>query len=315
MVCAGGSRPGRCDAVSHILIQTNPTSGRGRGPRLAAAVCRELANTGYEPVLHTEPPTRISADQMLDDRLEAIVVVGGDGTLRDVAERMCELGPPSRWRPLLPVPLGTANLMARHLGFPDSEKQAARRAVAALQRGSRRALDAAAINGRLFLLMAGVGVDAWIVHELTRRRRGPISKLSYVRPAFASLRHYRFHPVSVRLDGREVFGPEPAIVFIANVPEYGTGFPMLPGARPDDGKLDVLIVPTRSQIRVAATFALAAVRQHVRLPGAILRHATRVEIESDQPLPVQADGDVAGHTPARIELLPLRLPFIVARDA
>lgn len=271
-----------------------------------------MTAAGHEPLLHLESPAKLSAVQLLDDQLRAVVVVGGDGTLRDVAERMCELGPPSRWRPLLPVPMGTANLMARHLGYPDDDKRAAGVVVDALRVGLTRWLDVAAIDGRLFLLMAGVGVDAWIVHELARRRRGPISKFSYVRPAFSSLRHYRFHPVSVRLDGRDVFGPEPAIVFVANVPEYGTGFPMLPGARSDDGQLDVLIVPTRSQIRVAATFALAAVRQHVRLPGAILRKATRVEIESEPPLPVQADGDVAGHTPVRIGLLPLRLPFIVA---
>ena len=57
---------------------------------------------------------------------------------------------------------------------------------------------------------------------------------------------------------------------------------------------------------------LAAVRQHVRLPGAILRRAGRIEIDSEPALPVQVDGDAAGHTPVRIELLPLRLPFIVA---
>lgn len=295
-----------------VLVQTNPISGRGRGPRLADRVCDALSRAGFEPVLRQDAPSTIPAAVLLRESLHAVVVVGGDGTLRDLAERMCELGPPSRWKPMLPVPLGTANLMARHLDYPDDESRAAQIVVEAIRRNNVRHLDVGTVNGKLFLLMAGVGVDAWIVHELARNRRGPISKFSYVRPAFASLRGYRFHPLSVRLDGREVFGPEPAIVFVANVPEYGTGVPMLPGARSDDGVLDVLIVPTRSQVRVAATFVLAAVRQHVRLPGAILRTARRIEINSDLPLPVQVDGDAAGHTPVRIELLPLRLPFIVA---
>lgn len=298
-----------------VLVQSNPISGRGRGPRLAERVCDALSRAGFEPLQHHDAPANLPAPLLLSDTLHAVVVVGGDGTVRDLAQRMCEVGPPSRWKPILPVPLGTANLMARHLDYPDDASRAPEVVVEAIRRNIVRHLDAGTVNGKLFLLMAGVGVDAWIVHELARRRRGPISKFSYVRPAFASLRHYRFHPLSVRLDGRDVFGPEPAIVFVANVPEYGTGVPMLPGARSDDGVLDVLIVPTRSQVRVAATFVLAAVRKHVQLPGAILRRATHIEIDSEPSLPVQVDGDAAGHTPVRIELLPLRLPFIVAPKA
>ena len=91
-----------------------------------------------------------------------------------------------------------------------------------------------------------------IVHELDRTRSGPIDLTSYAMPAALAFQSYSYTPISVEIDGRFAFGPKPALVFIGNVPEYGTGFPVLPLARSDDGVLDVCILPCESAHRSAA---------------------------------------------------------------
>ena len=91
-----------------------------------------------------------------------------------------------------------------------------------------------------------------------------------------------------------------------------TGFPILPYARGDDGVLDVCVLPCRSRVDLVRLFVLAAVGEHVNAEGVTYVKGRHVRVESQgRAAPVQVDGDPAGHTPADIDLLPIRLPFIV----
>ena len=78
-------------------------------------------------------------------------------------------------------------------------------------------LDAARANGRLFLLMAGVGLDATVVHELDRVRRGSISYASYAMPILATLGRYDFPHLNVEVDGKRLVENQPALAFVGNV--------------------------------------------------------------------------------------------------
>ena len=105
----------------------------------------------------------------------------------------------------------------------------------------------------------------------------------------------------------------PGIVFVGNLPEYGTGFPVLLLARADDGVLDVCALPARSVPDLMVLFLQAAVGEHIRKDGVVYvkgRHV-KVTTSSGESVPVQIDGDPGGHTPLQIDLLPIRLPFIV----
>jgi diacylglycerol kinase family enzyme len=295
----------------NVLTIANPISGQGRGPRLAARIGAELSRRGVRSHLVTDRPDTydFAADADRHGRPDAILVIGGDGTLRAAADQLHRsLGPDLP--PLLP--LGTANLMVQHLGYRYREPTLVRTVTDALRAGAVRTIDVATLNGSLLLLMASIGVDSWIVHHLSRIRHGPISKFSYVRPAFASLGGYRNVPMTVHVDGVRAFGPTPGMAFVGNVREYGTGFAMLPRARSDDEALDVCVVPCGGSLTAAAVFALAAGGLHLHWPGAVYRKGRRVEITSDRPLPVQVDGDASGFTPASIQLLPWQLPLIVA---
>ena len=302
------STAGPAHATLTVLLFANPIAGRGTGARLAERLLHRLESDGFHVI------TLLQRPDLLDERdvpsgAAAAVVIGGDGTLRAAAECLLRLAPPLP--PLLPVPLGPANLMGRHLGIHWNERDVEQSVSRAVTRGHVRLLDAGRANGRLFLLMAGVGFDAHVVHELDRLRTGPIRPLSYVRPAAAALLGYRYSPIRVVLDGKEVFPLAPGLAFVGNLPEYGTGFPVLPLARADDGLLDVCVLPCQSRAQLLRWFVLAAARAHAFAETAVYVKGTHVLIESAEPLPVQVDGDPTGHTPVRLDLLPVRIPFLI----
>jgi diacylglycerol kinase (ATP) len=307
-----------------VLIFANPIAGRGKGRRIAQRLRDRMAEDGYEPVVFFDKPDCFEL-AALNEPTKAAIVIGGDGTLRGVAHRLfldpCDLSPGATTAlrrvpaepPLLIVPLGTANLMGKHLGIKWHDRTLEQQVSAEIRRYKTVRIDTARANERLFLLMAGVGFDAHVVHELSRVRRGPIRLTNYLTPTLNALRDYRFPPLTVTVDGQPVFGPEPGIVFVGNLPEYGTGFPVLPHARADDGVLDVCALPARSPPDLMVLFLQAAVGEHLRKDGAVYVKGKHVRIEapSGDPVPVQVDGDPGGHTPLQIDLLPIRLPFIV----
>jgi diacylglycerol kinase family enzyme len=298
---------------NEILIFGNPIAGRGQGQRIANRLAKRLTADGYAVHVQLKRPDLLTREEVVRPAARAAVAIGGDGTLRAVADRLArectDAGCPVP--PLLVVPLGTANLMGKHLGIrwntgtmeaEVSQAIAARRVVE---------LDAARSNGTLFLLMAGVGFDAHVVHELARVRTGPIRMTSYLLPAALAVKDYSYPSLAVWVDGNKVFPSSPAVAFVGNIAEYGTGFPILPHARSDDGLLDVCVMPCSSPIDLVQLFLKAAAGEHLATEGVVYLKGKHVRIESPKPVAVQLDGDAGGHTPLEIDLLPTRLPFIV----
>lgn len=299
--------------MEEILIFGNPIAGRGQGQRIAQRLATRLTAEGYAVRTLMRRPDLLERDDVVRPTARAAIAIGGDGTLRAVADRIArecrEAACPIP--PLLVVPLGTANLMGRHLGIRWNAATLEAEVSRAIAARKVMELDAARANDKLFLLMAGVGFDAHVVHELDRVRRGPISMASYILPAALSVAAYSYPLLTVWVDGVKVFPSASGFAFVGNIAEYGTGFPILPHASPHDGVLDVCVLPCRSPLDLVPLFLKAAAGEHVRGEGVVYMKGKHVRIESPSPVPVQLDGDSAGHTPVDIDLLPVRLPFIV----
>ena len=288
-----------------VVIFANPIAGRGRGQAVATQLAVGLSAAGFDVLTITDP----SADVTPATAAAAVVTIGGDGTLRAVVDRLIETGRPLP--PVLPVPMGTANLMGRHLGLRWTPTTLVPAVVATVRRRQVRWLDAGRCNGRAFLLMVGVGLDAQIVHLLDSVRQGPIDYTSYVLPTVLTLATYRFPPVTVSVDGRVVAEDEPAIAFVGNVPEYGTGLPILVGAVPDDGLVDVCVLPCRDWRGLAEVLLRVAEGDHPDAEGVVYTRGTSVRVTSPNPLAVQIDGDAGGFTPVDIDVLRGRVPFLL----
>ena len=291
-----------------ILIFANPIAGHGASRATAERIASRLLRDHMEPKLVFERPETIPTDILRT--ASAAISIGGDGTVRGVARALFKsLG--SNMPPLLVVPMGTANLLGRHLGTRWNDRELPGKVSAAIAARNSVHLDAATANGELFLLMAGIGLDGKIVHELDRMRSGPIDLTSYAIPAALALGFYTYPALTVSVNGNAICKDLPAVAFVGNVKEYGTGFPILPHATPTDGLLDVCVLPCATRLDALRHLLHAAAGEHLAGEGAIYTKGRRIHIESSEPVPVQIDGEAAGHTPLDIDLLPARVPFIV----
>lgn len=299
-------------AVDELFMVANPISGSGRGLEVAERLHNALRAAGYSVTLLFTPADAKQLAACFTRRdTRCGIVIGGDGTVRSVVAAMIAHGPMDALPPLLIVPMGTANLLGLHLGLRWSQRDLEQEVIAAVRKPRICRLDAATANGQPFLIVGGVGLDAAVVHELDRVRKGPIDKLSYLKPAFKALLRHEFPRLTVTVDGRVLGRGVRGMAFIGNIREYGTGFAVLPQARPDDGLLDVCLLPCSDVPQAIGMFMRACVGEHLQAEGVRYAKGRQIMIESDEPTPLQIDGEAAGFTPVRIELLPHRVPFVV----
>lgn len=233
----------------------------------------------------------------------AVVVVGGDGTTREVAGALA-----GRSIPLVPVPGGTENIVARAYGI-SADPEAVFRAVLD---GPRRPCDLGLINGRIpFLIALGLGVDAEVCAALASRRQGHISKLHYFWPCVQTFLRYGFPVLHVEIDGVEAFHGA-GQVFVGIMPHFGGGVRILENAVCDDGLLDVCILPCSSRWGLVHSVAAVLSRRHTARRGCIYRQCNRLRVESACAVKMQTDGDPIGLLPAEVEIRCRALTLVAA---
>ena len=287
-----------------VLIFANPIAGRGRGKVVARRLERELRSIGIGAQIFLQPPSELSPASINRSAIAAISI-GGDGTLRQVASLLLATG--ETQPPLLPLPMGTANLMAKHLGLHGGIDAV----VDTIRRQHIVRLDAARANGELLLLVAGVGFDGLVVHLLDEMRKGPITLISYVLPTLLTLRDYKFPPISVKVDGSTIARDLPAVAFVGNIREYGVGAAILTEAKSDDGLLDICVLPCRDYRDLAEILVLLATEEHTKRDGVIYLRGKSVHVHSNQNIPIQIDGEAAGFTPLQVDVMPASVPFLI----
>ncbi len=232
--------------------------------------------------------------------------MGGDGTLNEVVNGLVPL------REEYPVTVGALMTgrgrdACRNLGLTRDPRRAARRLVD----GRVAALDVGLARWpgghRYFLGWAGAGFDA-VVAERAGTRGG---RLTYLRAVLTCLRAYRPVEMTVRLDGADTWTGPAASVVVCNGASFGGGMRIAPGARPDDGLLDVVQLGALGRAELARWLPTVYWGGHLANPRIQVRRAARVRIEAGAPLPVQIDGELGFHTPLDIELHPAALHLLV----
>lgn len=170
-----------------------------------------------------------------------VVAVGGDGTMNEVAQAV--VNTPAA---LALVPCGSGNGLARHLGLP-------RAPLAALQlasgtRGRVTSVDTGTVNGRPFFNAMGLGLDAEVSRRFNRLERRGLP--AYARQAWQALRAFKSESCAITANGK-THTLEVLLVAIANSDQYGNDARIAPGARVDDGLLDLVAVRAAGWVNVA----------------------------------------------------------------
>ncbi|MGJ9413863.1 phosphatase PAP2 family protein [Aeromicrobium sp. CF4.19] len=236
-----------------------------------------------------EDPGHGQATAALEAGVDLIIAAGGDGTVRAVCEEAARTGVAVGI-----IPHGTGNLLARNLGVPLN----ARDALQAAFGGQDKAIDLASYStdsgvDTVFLVMAGLGMDAMIMTGVDDRLKEKVGWAAYFVSGLKALR-FPGMKVEISVDDEEPRKFRARTVVIGNVGFLQGGIPLLPDARIDDGKLDVVVLaPRRFFGWLGIVWRVVARRKRTnerldRFTG------SRVHVKASSPTPMQLDGDPVG---------------------
>ncbi|NJI60813.1 YegS/Rv2252/BmrU family lipid kinase [Microbacterium oxydans] len=294
--------------VEHIAVLANPFSGKGRGGRAAEAAVLHLRGRGVDVRTYAggsaADTARLAVTALADDP-RALVVVGGDGTLSGVLDIVC-----ASTVPVVLVPAGTGNDLARALGLPRGD--AADAAELALT-GVHRAIDVGEVRtvagARKFLTIAALGFDAK-VSDRTNRLRWPHGAPRYYLALLIELVRLRPMDFMLAVDGEDPLRSPGTLIAAGSTSSYGGGMPICAGAVPDDGLLDVVHVAPLGRLRLLRLFPLLLRGTHLNRPEVMHRRARTLTV-SAPGLVVYADGERIGEDECTISVLPGALTMMV----
>jgi diacylglycerol kinase family enzyme len=298
------------DDARQVLISVNPQAGARNRQAVVEELRRELEDEGFTVSIatHVEALGDLAAEKLAAGQLRAVVAAGGDGTISLVANRT----PPGT--PLVVLPLGTENLLAKHLEIAADPQQVCR--IIAAGCGVR--LDAGRAGERIFTLMAGCGFDADVVRRLHTSRKGNIRHLSYAKPILDSIRSYPYPELRVHYAPADAGDGAPLTeqiaarwVFVVNLPRYAGGLSFAPQASGTDGLLDVCTFKSGSLWNGLVYLSGVMLAQHQSMQDFVRVQTRHLRIESPEAAPYQLDGDPGGDLPVEIRVLPGRLTLLV----
>jgi len=259
-----------------LKVQVTPTSGPGDATRLA----REVAAAGCE----------------------LIVACGGDGTVNEVATGMA-----GSQVPLLVIPGGTSNVLARELGLPPDPAGC----TGLLRAGAIRRISLGRVGDRRFVLMAGIGVDAGIVAASNSRLKRHLGEGAFWLAGFQQLARYHFLPFDLAVDGvvhRATFA------LISKVKTYGGPFQLTPHASLYSNQFAICLFQGQARWRYLYYLSQVALGKHTRLPDVLALKGRIVQATGSTSVLVQVDGELLGSLPQTIEIQDSAMSLIVPRS-
>ncbi len=290
----------------HFVAIYNPVAGLRRRRRFDAMLAG-LHSAGWTVDVR-ETGRRGDAERFAAEavasQVDGVIAAGGDGTINEVANGM--LGSAI---PLAICPLGTANVLAAEIGLEPS----ADAVVRALLAGNIQRINIGMANDRAFLMMAGIGFDANVVHGIVPRLKRLLGKGAYVLESLRQLWRYSFPAFTFMIDGVAVTA---ASGIIANGHYYGGRFVCAPNARLTDPDFQVCLFMRTGRFNVARYAIAMAMGRLPALADVKLMTAKRVQVtcvphDHNAAQPVQGDGDTIGSLPVTIRAHGGRLNLIV----
>ena len=243
----------------------------------------------------------------MEEGFGQIAAAGGDGTVSAVAHALV-----GGMIPLGIIPMGTGNLVARELGIPIDVGAA----VALLAGKPRlRRIDAMRIGDRTFLLNAGVGINAEVIDRTSRLGKSLFGRSAYFGTAVWEVLQAKPQRLEVTVDGEtRVF--QATDIAISNCGILAKGLnPNGPDVRADDGQIDVCILCMKTPLEYPWYYLLKhlAPQYDNKVVHQIVAKKS-VTVRSDEPISVQADGDIIGTTPVEVHVLPAALSVLVPEE-
>lgn len=225
------------------------------------------------------------AHEAVEAHVDVVIAAGGDGTINEIIQELA-----GSETALGVLPIGTINVWAREIAIPFDGMDACE----VLLHGQTRHIDLGQVNGRYFMLMAGIGLDGEVTHAVERKPVKRLGALGYLLTGTMLGLGYPAFRILIQTDGR-VIKANAIQVIIGNTQLYGGAIKYTWQAKCDDGLLDICIIRQHSMFgRIAVAFDLLLHRNGCD-------RWTRYErcqianIRTKSSIAMQLDGDPAGH--------------------
>ncbi|NQS97415.1 MAG: diacylglycerol kinase family lipid kinase [candidate division Zixibacteria bacterium] len=282
-----------------VLFIINPFSGIKDWEAVVGYIKRSWGGSGHK--FEIAATWKVGEGESLarravQDLFDMVVAVGGDGTINEVARGLL-------WTEtaLGVVPGGSGNGFARVFHIPLVRKIAVRK----LLKPHFKRMDVGEVNGKIFLVTCGAGMDA---HISSIFDKGPRRGLwSYYLASFKIFVGYRPPHMKIITDDGEIEA-DPVLITAANLRQYGGGVKIAPGADPFDGYLDLAIVNYMNPFLNLYHLPKLFTGRVKRVPSTIILRFKEATIITEVPCPVHIDGDPMepSHT-LHIKVLPAAL--------
>lgn len=290
----------------------NPSAGNGRAlgfwERIRGKALRLVPGSSFA---FTEKPRHAAelARGAVLSGAEKVIAVGGDGTICETLEGLMSVPPKERERAALGAfPAGSGCDLARHLGWPRDADGLLRMAA----RGASRAMDVGLLRytredgtpaARHFINIAAFGLAGDVAHHIKEMGKPLGGTVSYAVSSLVSICGARAKELRLKADGKELRGRFHLGV-LANTSSMGGGMLVAPGARDDDGLMDLILVSDMSRLSLALKFPLLYKGAHIGTAGVEKISLSRLEAEADETVFLNIDGEADGMLPAVFETLP-----------
>ncbi|KMJ58865.1 lipid kinase [Bacillus sp. LL01] len=270
----------------------NKMAGNGKGMRVWETTEKLLKNrkVSYN-VSFTEHAGH--AGELIGDidehNVNAVVVVGGDGTIHEVVNRLI-----AKEVTLGVIPAGSGNDLARSLRVPFDAEGALERIL----KGEVQLIDVPKVGEEYYISIAGLGFDGRVA-QVTNQSKSKrfmnimgLGGLSYVLNIFKVLFTYQPSKVTVLVDGKTHEFIDVWLIAVANLPYYGGGIMICPDAKADDGQLDVCVVSGIGRWELLFVFPLAFKGRHIKHRNVKMLRGSSIQVKPNSPLIMQCDGEI-----------------------
>ena len=283
-----------------MFVILNPVAGLvvpSRTSKRITAWCEQHGWTCEIYETHEDEDLTRVLKKALANGCQAVAAAGGDGTISAVAGGLVGSSVP-----LIILPLGTGNFLARDLGVPFDIP----RALGVMEGGSNLLLlDALQIDQRICVLNAGVGFSSSLIKNTERKAKRRYGFLAYLGGAARALLGLQPHLFRLSVDGKKL-RLRASEIHIANGGLFGLQIPFEGvHVRPDDGRVDIFVIKARTlgdYLEVLYYIIRRKPRQANKM--VYLQAAETIEIACEHNLPFQGDGEVLGETPVNIRVIP-----------
>ncbi|MDZ8091783.1 MAG: lipid kinase [Nostoc sp. DedQUE05] len=290
---------------SRALLLVNRHARQGQ-KGLSEAI-QSLKTLGFDLIEESTEDPKHLAEVILrhKDRVDLVIIGGGDGTLNAAVDALIETQ-----LPLGILPLGTANDLARTLGIPNTLNEACK----IIGDGHLQRIDLGCVNGKHFFNVASMGLSVKITQRLTKEVKRRWGVFAYAATALQVLLEARPFTAEITIND-ELVRVKTVQIAVGNGRYYGGGMAVADDATIDDQRLDLYSLEIEHWWQVILLLPAMRRGRHIHWQSVRSHQGQEIEIHTRKPRPINTDGEITTYTPAHFRVIPKAIAVFVPPES